>query len=82
MEIYEKLKEYIDEYLRPKARVDGGDMLFESFDGETLVIGAHAECSDCICCHERMTEWLTAQIEKEFGQKVVIRFNRYVPYFK
>lgn len=82
----EKLKQQIEEVInnkiRPRTRVDGGDIKFESIEDGTVYIGAYADCSDCPCCETELALWIEKKLETELGLRIKVKIIKHVPYYK
>ncbi len=77
------IEKWFNDTIRPASRVDGGDLRFESFNGQTLVIGAYAACATCLCCEKRIQDWLSMEMKELYPNQLFnIKINRYVPYYK
>jgi Fe-S cluster biogenesis protein NfuA len=46
----EKIKKIIMEDIRPRTRVDGGDVVFNSYENGVVTVTAHGDCASCPCC--------------------------------
>ena len=47
IEINNKITQLLDEKVRPAVAMDGGDIIFHSFDKGTLYLEMHGSCSGC-----------------------------------
>lgn len=74
------MKNYINEVIRPKIQGDGGEITFNSQDGDTVTVTMQGECSKCLILH-RCIEWIENQIESDLGQKVTVNAIRKKPFF-
>ena len=75
------IRKLIDERIRPRARVDGGDIKFEGLDGLSLRIGAYADCATCPCCEVEFPRWIESYVKAETDLDVRVSVNRHVPYY-
>ena len=74
------MKDYIEKVLGPRIQADGGWVEFVSLQGDKLELIFRGECSKCGILN-RCCDWITQQIEKEFGQRVTIIPVRKKPFF-
>jgi len=77
----EKVKKLIQEEIRPRTRVDGGDIMFESMAGDLVTLGAYGDCASCQCLEPDLKVWLTDCLERKTGETIKIKINRYIPYY-
>lgn len=75
------VREIIERYIRPRTRVDGGNLTFEKLEGDTLVIGAYGDCASCTCGEKELTEWVGREIARRMGYEPKVRLVRHVPYY-
>lgn len=76
------VQQVITTHLQPKIRVDGGDIEFERLDGNTIYLGAYAECATCPASPERLTWWLEQEFARHFGGQYTVVITNHVPYFE
>lgn len=81
MSLQDEIEQFINKKVRPKARVDGGDLKFERYEDNTVFIGTYADCASCICCKERLPLWIKKELKNKFGIDVEVEFIKHVPYF-
>ncbi|MBQ8209745.1 MAG: NifU family protein [Clostridia bacterium] len=74
------MEKYINEIIRPKIQGDGGEILFDSYDGGTLTVIMKGECSKCLIL-DRCIHWIEGQIETSTGKKVTVNAIRKKPFF-
>ncbi len=83
MELTEQtIEQILHEQLQPKVRVDGGDIEFERLDGDTVFLGAHAECAACPAAPERLQWWCQQEFDRlvELPCRVVVTTHK--PYYE
>ncbi len=76
-----KVKNYVENVLRPKLQGDGGWVEFVSLDGDTLNLIFRGECSKCLILH-RCTAWIEEQIKSDLNRNVKVNAVRRKPYFQ
>lgn len=74
------MKNYIDNIIRPKIQGDGGEILFDSFDGQVLTVIMKGECSKCLIL-DRCVNWIQSRIESDLNKKVTVNAVRKKPFF-
>lgn len=74
------MKDYINNCIRPKIQGDGGEILFDSIDGDTLTVIMKGECSKCLIL-DRCIRWIEDRIECDLDKKVKINAIRNKPFF-
>lgn len=74
------MEKYINEIIRPKIQGDGGEITFNSQDGDTVTVTMQGECSKCLILH-RCIEWIEQQIKADLGKKVTVNAIRKKPFF-
>lgn len=77
----QKIEEIVNKKIRPRTRVDGGDIKFEKFEDNTVYVGAYADCSVCRSCDPELTQWIEKELKKQLGLVVKVNITKYVPYF-
>lgn len=81
MNLSEEMKNYIEEYARPRVQSDGGEISFLSFDRNVLTVKLQGECSRCPIAKGCFKEWLTGEVNKKFGSGIKLEFVIEKPYF-
>lgn len=76
-----EIEEIIEKKIRPRTRVDGGDVKFEKLENGTVYIGAYADCSVCPCCEPELSLWVKREVNKLLGIDIHVKVNNHVPYF-
>lgn len=74
------MKDYINNCIRPKIQGDGGEIVFDSMDGDTVTVIMQGECSKCLIL-DRCIHWIEDRIECDLGKKVKINAIRKKPFF-
>lgn len=74
------MKDYINNCIRPKIQGDGGEIIFDSVDGDTLTVIMKGECSKCLIL-DRCIRWIEYRIECDLDKKVKINAIRNKPFF-
>lgn len=74
------MKEYIEQRILPRIQGDGGwlDLLRE--EGDVLTVKLQGECSKCHVA-DRCMDWVRAEIKRDLGRDVTIRYIRKKPFF-
>jgi len=67
--------------LQPRVRVDGGDIEFERVDGDTIILGAYADCATCPAAPERLRWWCEQVFAKALGKQYAVVINQHIPYY-
>lgn len=80
-DLSKQIEEIINQKIRPRTRVDGGDIKFNSMIGSIVHIDAFADCSVCPCCDQEMSLWIGKQVRKELGVEVTVKVTKHRPYF-
>lgn len=75
------VRQFIEEFVRPKVRVDGGDIRFAALEADTVVLTAYADCATCPAAGECLAWWIEKELAARFGRPLRVRINREVPYF-
>lgn len=82
MELTEaNVREFISSAIRPKVRVDGGDITFDRLDGQTVHLTAHADCAGCPATERCLSQWIKQQLASQFGLPLQVTIRRLLPYF-
>ena len=76
----EQLKRFVNEDIRLRIQLDGGDIRFVEYDGRQLVVSMEADCSRCPAVG-RIKAWLEKEIASSLGLQctVVQKFKK--PYY-
>ena len=74
------MEQYINEVIRPKIQGDGGEITFDSQDGDIVTVIMQGECSKCLIL-DRCIAWIESQIANDLGQKVTLHPIRKKPFF-
>jgi len=69
-------------HIQPKVRVDGGDVAFEKLAGDTVHLGAHADCASCPAAGECLRWWCEQVFGKAFARPCPVVIHKHLPYFK
>jgi Fe-S cluster biogenesis protein NfuA len=75
------VRDFIETFVRPKTRVDGGDLRFAALEGDTVVLTAYADCATCPSVGDCLPAWIEKQLAARFGRPLRVRINREPPYF-
>jgi len=79
--ITKQIQDIVNNKIRPRTRVDGGDILFNRVDEGVVHIDAYADCATCQCCETELSYWITNQVKKELGIDVAVKITKHKPYF-
>lgn len=74
------MENYIEQVIRPKIQGDGGEVKFDSLEGEKLTLIFRGECSKCLIL-DRCVKWIEEEIKKDIGEEVKITAIRKKPFF-
>lgn len=74
------MEHYINDIIRPKIQGDGGEITFDSRDGDTVTVITQGECSKCLIL-DRCIAWIESMIEKDLNEKVTVKAIRKKPFF-
>ena len=74
------MEHYVNTVLRPLLRGDGGELVFQSFDGETVSVVLRGECARCPIA-ERCLRWLEEKTLADRGERVRFAATMKKPYF-
>lgn len=77
----EQIAAVINKKIRPRTRVDGGDILFEKLEGDTVFIGAYADCATCPSCEAELGGWIARELKKQLQVEVEVKISKHVPYY-
>lgn len=75
------MKEYINEYIRPRIQGDGGEITFLSQQDDKVTVLLQGECSKCLIL-DRCLRWIEERIAADMGQNVTVEGIRKKPYFQ
>lgn len=75
------MKDYIENYIRPRIQGDGGEVEFAGFEDGKLTLRFRGECSKCHIL-DRCCDWIKERIAQEKGLSVEIIPIRKKPYFQ
>lgn len=75
------IRQFIEQDIRPKVRVDGGDIVFEGLSGSEVTLVAHADCATCIVADNCLRGWIEQQLGARFGTPLRVRVVKRRPYF-
>lgn len=76
------VRQFIEDFIRPKVRVDGGDIQFVALDADEVVLDAHADCAYCPAASECLKWWIEKELSARFGGTLRVRIHHQAPYFK
>lgn len=74
------MEHYINEIIRPKIQGDGGEILFDSQNGNKVTVIMQGECSKCLIL-DRCIKWIQDMIKKDLNQDVTVIPIRKKPFF-
>ncbi len=74
------MEHYINEIIRPKIQGDGGEILFDSQNGDKVTVIMQGECSKCLIL-DRCIKWIQDMIKKDLNQDVTVIPIRKKPFF-
>lgn len=74
------MEKYINDVIRPKIQGDGGEVEFNSLEGEKLTLIFRGECSKCLIL-DRCVNWIEEEIKKDRDETVKITAIRKKPFF-
>lgn len=74
------MEDYINNCIRPKIQGDGGEILFDSIDGDILTVIMQGECSKCLIL-DRCIHWIEDRIKCDLHQNIKINAIRKKPFF-
>ena len=75
------VREFIEGFVRPKVRVDGGDVRFTALEGDTVTLTAYADCATCPAASPCLEAWIAKELAARFGRRLQVKINREPPYF-
>lgn len=80
-ELFILIQKMVTEEIRPRTRVDGGDIVFENYADGVITVGAYGDCATCKCCEPDLKIWLEQKLTARFQKDFHIKINRYAPYY-
>ncbi len=75
------MKEYINEYIRPRIQGDGGEITFVKQEENIVTVLLQGECSKCLIL-DRCLKWIEERIAADKGENVTVVGIRKKPYFQ
>ena len=75
------MKEYINEYIRPRIQGDGGEITFVKQEENVVTVLLQGECSKCLIL-DRCLKWIEERIAADKGENVTVIGIRKKPYFQ
>jgi Fe-S cluster biogenesis protein NfuA len=75
------MKEYINEYIRPRIQGDGGEITFVKQEENVVTVLLQGECSKCLIL-DRCLKWIEERIAADKGENVTVVGIRKKPYFQ
>ncbi|MFA4945348.1 MAG: NifU family protein [Lentisphaeria bacterium] len=75
------MQDFFETTLRPKVRVDGGDITFAGVEGDRVLIDAHADCAGCPATSDCLRAWLETELSRHCGRPVRVVIRKQLPYF-
>ncbi len=75
------MKEYINEYIRPRIQGDGGEITFVKQEENVVTVLLQGECSKCLIL-DRCLKWIEERIATDKGENVTVVGIRKKPYFQ
>lgn len=77
----ENINTILEKKIRPRVRLDGGEIEFEKIEGTTISFIAKNECATCPATTDGLKWWLGKELTKAFNQPVTISIRKEIPYF-
>lgn len=77
----EQIRKIIMEEIRPRTRVDGGDIVFESYENGVVTVTALGDCASCPCCTPELRGWIAERVSRRMGMEIQVRVQKKVPYY-
>lgn len=77
----ENVEKYINMHIRPRVRVDGGEILFKRLEGSTVYVESHNQCASCPATCEGFQWWVEKMLSRQFSTKINLSIKRVIPYF-
>ena len=75
------MKEYINEYIRPRIQGDGGEITFVKQEENVVTVLLQGECSKCLIL-DRCLKWIEERIAADKGENISVVGIRKKPYFQ
>jgi Fe-S cluster biogenesis protein NfuA len=75
------MKEYINEYIRPRIQGDGGEITFVKQEENVVTVLLQGECSKCLIL-DRCLKWIEERIAADKGENITVVGIRKKPYFQ
>lgn len=75
------LRAWIERDVLPKVRVDGGEIQLERLEGDTIYLGAFADCAVCPASSDCLRWWLEKEVKRVFGSACKIVIERHPNYW-
>jgi len=76
-----EIKQFVDEFIRPRVQADGGEVVVDSINGDMLHLVLMGECAVCPGnCGVR--EWAATQVRERFGTQMQVIFSVKKRYFQ
>ena len=76
-----KVRAFFEAEIRPKVRVDGGDVTVSGVSGREVHVTAHADCSVCPATDCGLSWWIEKACRRQFGAGVTVKIEREPPYY-
>ena len=77
----EQIRQFIDEFVRPRVQADGGEIMFAGIDNNEVKLVLMGECAVCPAeCGLR--DWVTTQLRVRFGEQIQVSFSVKKRYFQ
>lgn len=67
-DLSKQVEEIVNYKIRPRTRVDGGDIMFDRFSDGVVYINAYADCAACRCCDTELSYWIAKQVNRYSGR--------------
>lgn len=77
----EQIRKIVMEEIRPRTRVDGGDIVFDSYENGVIHVTAYGDCAKCPCCTPELSTWIAERVSKQLGIEVKVEVRKKVPYY-
>ena len=75
------MKEYINEYIRPRIQGDGGEITFVKQEENVVTVLLQGECPKCLIL-DRCLKWIEERIAADKGENISVVGIRKKPYFQ
>ena len=76
-----QMRDYVEHTLRPLLRGDGGELVFDDYDGATVAVTLRGECSKCHIA-DRCLQWCGEKLLADTGVTAVFAARRQKPFSK